>query len=328
MALFGLRFDLRNPSFAGVGAAERYREALDMAAWADRSGFSLCVLSEHHGSDDGYCPSPIVMASAIAARTVSMRLQLAALVASFHDPLRLAEDLAVLDLVSGGRLDVVVTNGYVDSEFTMFDRALSSRVARTEEVVSVLRAAWSGKPFTYRGRTVCVTPSPCQDGGPSLQLGGSTPAAARRAARLGLRFFPSSGDVWPAYRSAVLELGGDDPGPYLGGDTSFFHLASDVDAGWDAIAPYAMHEVNAYGAWQEAAGVDGRDVGGYSTVSSPDELRATGQYRVVTPDELAKELRDGGPYAFALFHPMMGGIPPELAWSSLHLFEREVLPQL
>lgn len=328
MALYGLRFDLRNPSFAGVDAAERYREALEMAAWADRLGFVMCVLSEHHGSDDGYCPSPVVMASAIAARTTAMRIQLAALVASFHDPLRLAEDLAVLDLVSGGRLDVVVTNGYVDSEFAMFDRPLSERVARTEEAVAVLRAAWSGKPFAYRGRTVRVTPAPCQDGGPPLQLGGSTAAAARRAARLGLRFFPSSGDVWPAYRSAVVDLGGDDPGPYLGGDTSFFHLAEDVDAGWDAIAPYAMHEVNAYGAWQEAAGVDGRDVGGYSTAASADALRATGQYRVLTPDALAKELRDGGPFAFALFHPMMGGIPPALAWSSLDLFEREVLPQL
>jgi alkanesulfonate monooxygenase SsuD/methylene tetrahydromethanopterin reductase-like flavin-dependent oxidoreductase (luciferase family) len=326
MAYFGLRFDLRNPSFAGVGGVERYREALDMAAWADRLGFVTCVLSEHHGSDDGYCPSPITMAAAVAARTQSMRIQLAAIVASFHDPLRLAEDLAVADLISGGRLDVVVTNGYVAGEFAMFDRPLSERPARTTETVEVLRAAWSGEPFDYRGRTVCVTPAPAQPGGPSLTLGGSTPAAARRAARLGLKFMPSSPEVWQPYRDAVIELGGDDPGPHLGGDTSFFHLAADVEAGWEAIAPHALHEVNAYGAWQAEAGVEG--VGGYSRVTDADALRATGQYRVMTPGELVAELRAAGPYAFAMFHPMMGGIPPELAWSSLHLFEREVLPQL
>lgn len=326
MPFFGLRFDLRNPAFAGVDAVDRYRAALEMATWADGLGFALCVLSEHHGSDDGYCPSPVTMASAIAARTSSMRIQLAALVASFHDPVRLAEDLAVLDLVSGGRVDVVVTNGYVASEFAMFDRPLSERVARTTETVEVLQQAWSGAPFTHRGRTVRVTPTPAQPGGPPLALGGSTPAAARRAARLGLRFMPSSPEVWAPFREEVLARGGDDPGPYLGGDTSFFHLATDAEAGWSAIAPFALHEVNAYGEWQAAAGVEG--VGGYTRVRDADALRGTGQYRVLTPDDLVASLNDGGPFAFAMFHPMMGGIPPELAWSSLRLFEHEVLPRV
>jgi alkanesulfonate monooxygenase SsuD/methylene tetrahydromethanopterin reductase-like flavin-dependent oxidoreductase (luciferase family) len=326
MPFFGLRFDLRNPSFAGVSGGARYRAALDMAEWADRLGFVFCVLSEHHGSDDGYCPSPITMAAGVAARTQTMRLNLMALVASFHDPLRLAEDLAVLDLVSGGRLDVVVTNGYVADEFAMFDCPLSERARRTTETVEVLRSAWTGEPFTYRGRTVRVTPMPAQAGGPSLSLGGSTPAAARRAARLGLAFMPSSPEVWQPYREAVMERGGDDPGPYFGGDTSFFHLASDVEAGWAAIAPFALYEANAYGAWQAAAGVEG--VGGYTRVTDADALRATGQYRVLTPDDLVGELKDAGPFGYALFHPMMGGIPPDLAWSSLHLFEHEVLPRL
>lgn len=326
MVMFAMRFDFRNPPIAETSMADRYAAALDMAEWADGLGCVGLTVSEHHGSDDGYCPSPVTMASAIAARTSSMRIQLAALVASFHDPIRLAEDLAVLDLVSGGRLDVVVANGYVASEFAMFDRPLSERVARTTETVEVLRQAWSGAPFTHRGRPVRVTPTPAQPGGPPLTLGGSSPAAARRAARLGLGFLPSSPDVWQPYRDEVLARGGADPGPYLGGDTSFFHLATDVEAGWSAIAPFALHEMNAYGEWQAAAGVEG--VGGYTRVRDADALRATGQYRVLTPDDLVASLNDGGPFAFAMFHPMMGGIPPELAWSSLRLFEHEVLPRV
>src|SRR5579864_9052810 len=195
MALFGIRFDLRNPAFAGVPDVERYAAAIDMCEWADRLGFVSCILSEHHGADDGYLPSPLPLAAAIASRTRTIRINVAALVASFHDPLRLAEDIAIVDLISKGRVDIVVTNGYVASEFAMFDRPLSGRVARTTEVVRTLRDAWTGEPFEFRGRTVRITPRPAQSGGPPIAMGGSTEAAARRAARLGDGFLPSSPDL-------------------------------------------------------------------------------------------------------------------------------------
>ena len=150
---------------------DRYVAAVEMCEWADRLGFVVCVLSEHHGAEDGYLPSPLPLAAAIAARTQTMRVQIAALVASFHDPLRLAEDIAVVDLISKGRVDIVVTNGYVASEFAMFDRALGGRVARTTEVVRTLRDAWTGEPFEFHGRTVRVTPRPAQPGGPPIARG-------------------------------------------------------------------------------------------------------------------------------------------------------------
>lgn len=90
MSFFGLRFDFRNPLIAGTTMAERYRAALDMAAWADLLGFVVVVISEHHSSSDGYLPSPLPMAAAIASRTEHIRIQVAAMIASFHDPLRLA----------------------------------------------------------------------------------------------------------------------------------------------------------------------------------------------------------------------------------------------
>jgi alkanesulfonate monooxygenase SsuD/methylene tetrahydromethanopterin reductase-like flavin-dependent oxidoreductase (luciferase family) len=326
MAMFGLRFDFRNPSFAGTTMAARYRAALDMAEWADRLGAVALILSEHHGSDDGYLPSPLPLAAAVAARTANIRINLAALVASFHDPLRLAEDIAVVDLISEGRLDVTITNGYVSDEFTMFGQPIGGRAQRTTELVSVLRQAWTGEPFTYRGRTVTVSPRPFQDGGPKISLGGSTEPAARRAARIGDGFMPSTPAVWEFYRDEVIRLGRPDPGPHPGGSTDFVHLATDPDEGWERIAPHALHEVNAYGDWMATAGLG--DSGGYVGVADAEALRATGQYRVLTPDQMVSELSEQGPFAFVAFHPLMGGIPPELAWDSLHLFEHEVLPRL
>jgi alkanesulfonate monooxygenase SsuD/methylene tetrahydromethanopterin reductase-like flavin-dependent oxidoreductase (luciferase family) len=321
-----MRFDLRNPAFAGVSIADRYAAALDMTEYADRNGFLMVILSEHHGSPDGYLPSALPFAAAVAARTKNLRILVAALVASFHDPLKVAEDAAVIDAISGGRLDLVVTNGYVLHEFDMWDVALNKRAARTTELLQTLQKAFTGEPFEYRGRTVQVTPAPVQPGGPPLQLGGSSEPAARRAARLNTGFMPAGEEIWEHYRAAVIEFGRDDPGPYLGGDTSFFHVTEDVDRGWELIGPHALHEANSYGKWMVEAGIGGE--GGYTPFESLDELRATGQYRVITPQELIEELKAGGPFATAILHPMMGGIPPEVAWESLRLIESVVIPAL
>lgn len=324
MAVLGIRFDLRNPPIAGTEMADRFAAALDMAAWADQHGFALVTLSEHHGSPDGYLPSALTMAAAVAARTRTISIQVAAMVAAFHDPIRLAEDAAVVDLLSRGRLELVIANGYVPEEFEMFGVPRRERAERTSEMVQVLKAAWTGERFTFRGRQVRVTPRPFRERGPKLALGGSSEAAARRAARLGVSFRPSTASVWEAYRVERRELSGSDPGPYRGGDTTFTFLAHDVDAGWDAIAPYALHEASAYGAWAAAGGVET----GYAAATSVDDLRARGQHRVVTPDALVAELTEQGPLAAALLHPMMGGIPPDLAWENLRLLEHEVLPHL
>jgi hypothetical protein len=135
---------------------------------------------------------------------------------------------------------------------------------------------------------------------------------------------PSTGSSWPAFRAECLALGRADPGPFLGGDSSVTIVAADPEEMWAAIAPHALHDANAYGAWAAASGTDT----GYSPISDIDELRASGQYRVRTPDELVGELTAAGPFGFALLHPMLGGIPPELAWESLRLVEHDVLPRL
>jgi len=316
--LFMLRFDLRNPAFAGVAMSERVQAAIEMCEWADQRGGIYASLSEHHGVEDGYLPSPLTMAAAIAARTSTMRIGINALVAPFYDPIRLAEDAAVVDLISGGRLDLTIAGGYVADEFAMFDVPMAERPARVREAVATLRAAWTGEPFEYRGRTVRVRPTPAQPGGPKIILGGTSEAAARRAARIADGFIPSETTCWEFYRDECLQLGKPDPGPGMTIDAAVVVLAEDPEAAWPELGPYFLHEVNTYGALQAGAGVKAV----YEPVTGIDELRAGSQYRILTPDEYAAEI---GELGFAGLHPMVGGIPPKLAWEHLHLFAETFL---
>jgi alkanesulfonate monooxygenase SsuD/methylene tetrahydromethanopterin reductase-like flavin-dependent oxidoreductase (luciferase family) len=318
---FGLRFDFRNPALAGTSMADRYAAALDMAQWADELGCLTIMVSEHHGSDDGYLPSPLTMIAAMAARTTTVRFSVAALIAPLHDPLRLAEDMLVLDNLSRGRVDLIIAGGYALHELEMFDVPGNQRGQRVVEAIETIRAAFRGDPFVHRGRTVHLTPASFREGGPTLIMGGSSEPAARRAARIADGFVPSTGDVWEFYRDEVQKLGRPDPGPSLVTSTTTVALAADVEQGWRDLGPYFLHETNAYTAWNDAAGM----VSPYTACSDLAELRASGQYSVLTPEAFIVE-QEAAPFPFAILHPMCGGIPPALAWEGLRLFEHEVLP--
>ena len=249
MALLNIRYDFRCPDICPVPVEELYHAAIEQAVWAEDLGFVSVTLSEHHGSDDGYLPSLVALASAIAARTENIHIMLAALIAPMHDPLRIAEDLAVLDRISKGRISVTVAGGYVPSEFEMFGYTTSDRVRLTVEMVETLKAAWTGEPFEFRGRTVRVTPTPYQNPRPAIWLGGSGEKAARRAARIADGFLPTMPEFWDFYRDEVIQLGRDDPGPATSGGVGYLHITHDPDATWAKVAPHALHEMNAYGQW-------------------------------------------------------------------------------
>jgi alkanesulfonate monooxygenase SsuD/methylene tetrahydromethanopterin reductase-like flavin-dependent oxidoreductase (luciferase family) len=316
-----LRYDLRAPAF-GPPAEALYRAALEQCTWAEQNGFHMVNLTEHHGADDGYCPSPLVMAAAVTGRTSSLRVLVAALILPLYDPIRLAEDLAVLDLASGGRVDLVIGAGYRPEELAMFGHQMGDRIALVEEGVAALRAAWSGEEFEYRGRRLRVTPRPLRPRGPVLLMGGATKAAARRAARLGDGFIPVDPSLWPEYEAACRELGRDPGPPPPASGPLFVHVADDPDAAWAKIAPHALHETNSYGAWLAEAD---EGVARYAPTDDADSLRVGGAYAVLTPDECVAMARSTG--ALGL-HPLMGGLPPELAWESLELVADKVLPHL
>jgi alkanesulfonate monooxygenase SsuD/methylene tetrahydromethanopterin reductase-like flavin-dependent oxidoreductase (luciferase family) len=314
-----LSFDMRAPAF-GTSADRLYAAALEQSAWADAAGFDCISVMEHHGADDGYLPSPMVMASAIAARTSSATVRLSALILPLHDFLRAAEDLAVLDLVSGGRLVVIIGAGYRDVESEMFDVDPRRRAALVEEGVDVLTKAWSGEPFDFRGRTVRVTPRPFQRPRPTLFLGGSSPAAARRAARIADGFRPAKPELMDVYLAELAALGKEPPPGLERRSPPFVHVSNDPDRDWSRIAPHALHEMNSYAAWSA-----GKSIARFAHADDPDELRRSGAYRVLTPDECVEWIQDSR--AINL-RPLMGGMDPELGWEGLELFASEVLPRV
>ena len=228
-----LRFDMRAPSEGPADIRELYGAALEMSVWGEEHGALSVVLSEHHASPDGYLPSPLLLAAAVAARTSTVPITVAALLVPLHDPVRLAEDMAVLDVMSRGRVAYVAGLGYRAEEYAMFGRSLAERGRRMDECLTVLQRAWSGEEFVYDGRTVRVTPQPTNPGGPLLFYGGGSTAAARRAARFGLGFFAQAwaADLEDTYRDECARLGKDAgmcivPAP---GTATTIFVAEDVD---------------------------------------------------------------------------------------------------
>lgn len=321
---FSIRFDLRRPEFATASSAELAAAALDMSAWADRNGFLAVILSEHHGSPDGYMPSPMVMAGAVAARTERIGISLAAMIAPLHDPIRLAEDIAMIDVISGGRVMPIVAAGYVETEFAAFGRTLRDRGPVMDEICGFLDQAWRGESFEWQGRTVRVTPRPVQQPRPPILMGGSTRVAARRAAKHADWFVPSTPECFEMYREELRKLGKPDPGPQAPSLPMFVHVAEEPEAAWERIASHALHETNAYGKWMAEAGLGGP----YEVFEDAAELRRSEKYLVLTPDEMIERCRALGAAGNVTIHPLMGGLDPELGWENLHLLEQRVLPAL
>ncbi len=323
--MFTLRFDLRlGPSESGDPSGI-YSAALEMASWGEKHNAAAALVSEHHGSPDGYLSAPIVMASALAARTRTLPIQIAALILPLHDPIELAEQMAVLDIVSQGRVSYVLAVGYRPEEYAMRGRNFSKRGLRMDLCLEALQRALRGEVFTFEGRPVHVTPRPLQPNGPLLFLGGGSRAAVRRAARFGLGMITQGGEasLETQYREACA-ASGTQPGlfihPPAGSATSAF-VAEDPDRAWHEIGPYLLHDATAYAAWMGEAAAASK-----SSAKSIEELRdENGAYRIFTPDEAVEQIRTRG---MLLLQPMCGGIPPDLAWPYLELVASKVLPAL
>ncbi|MBV9095013.1 MAG: LLM class flavin-dependent oxidoreductase [Streptosporangiaceae bacterium] len=331
MTSLGIWYDFRNPRRWRVPWPQLYRETLDQAAYAEDLGFGSIWLSEHHFSEEGYLPSLMAVLGTLAARTSRVRLGTAVLLAPLHHPLRLAEDLAVVDQLSGGRLNVGLAPGYKPDEFAVLGVPKSQRGARTDETIEILQLAWRAEPFSYAGRHfrfdgVVVAPAPAQPGGPPIWVGGNSLAAAHRAARYGTCFMPDSGagpDLYHAYRAGLARESGP---PRVSTNRVLFAAAS-REAAWETCGEHLLYQFNAYRQWFSAAGDD--DAHGAEltdpAVLSPDH------YFVGTPDDIlaaihASQQRLG--YEELIFWARPPGLPIEQCNASLELIAKHVLPAL
>ncbi len=192
---FGVLFMPADPP-AAAAIGQRWDEILESAEVAEQCGFDGIFLPEHHFMASGFCSSPLVALMAIAGRTRTLRLGTAILVLPCYHPLKLAEDAAHVDLLSGGRLILGVGMGALDQEAATFGVPRDELVSRHEENFEVLRRAWTEEQFSYAGKpwqfsNLRVTPKPKQKPHPPLWMGGMSAAGARRAGRLGVPWMTS-----------------------------------------------------------------------------------------------------------------------------------------
>lgn len=312
--MFTLRFDMRAPGW-GAPPTDLYAAAIDMCAWAETRGAVMSVLSEHHGADDGHLPAPLLLASAIAARTRTLAILLAAVPIPLWDPVRLAEEMTVLDLISRGRVSYEFGIGHRDEEYDHFGADMATRGRKADEILAVLGPLVRGEAVEYQGRTVRVTPACASPNGPMMLIAGGTEAAARRAGRLGLGFVsqtesPTLKDFYEAQCRAHGHEQGIVQFPVPGHPTTVF-VADDVDRAWDALGPHLVHDAVMAASYRP----DDDSVASITRADSVDALRDEGgPYRIFTPDEATEYVRGGRPLPL---HPLCGGIAPDVAWPYL-----------
>ena len=318
-----LAFDMRAPDL-GADPTSLYAAALDQCSWADKLGFTDVQLMEHHASTDGYLPSPIVLGSAVAGATSQLAIRLCLVLLPLYDPLRVAEDLAVLDLISGGRLRLTVGLGYRQEEYEQFGVDMRRRPSMMEEAVETLKLAWTGEPFDFRGRRVRILPRPAQRPRPQITMGGASPASARRAARIADAYYPVVPRLYEIYQDELVALGKNPPAveekAVTTSDDVYVFVAEDPEREWALIAPHAAHDTREYASW-----IGGRRGGSFSVVDDTEKLRTEGNYRVWTPSECIDHAREHGA---VVFKPLVGGLDPAVGWRSLQLFADKVLPHL
>jgi len=174
---------------AGKNMAHVIDEMVAEAQAAETTGWDGCFITEHHQQEDGYLPNPLLMAGLIGMKTRHMKVGSCVLLLPLYHPVRVAEDCAVLDQATKGRLILSVGVGYQKHDFDAFEVPIESRVRRTEEALEILRQSWKGVRFSFSGtyfqlKDTLVTPPPFRPFGPPVWVASWTPPGLRRAARI------------------------------------------------------------------------------------------------------------------------------------------------
>lgn len=329
---FGLWYDFRNPPQWPQSSERLYAQTLDQIAWGESLGFDDVWLSEHHFIEDGYLPSILPMAAAIAARTKRIRIASGVLLMPFHNPVRLAEDIAVVDLISGGRLELGVGVGFKHEEFEGFGVPFRERGARTNQSLQIIRRLLGGETVTFKSeffdfKNIMVMPQPVQKPNPPIWLGGFTPAALRRAARYGDGFTVpgATRDVYDQYVGELRKLNRPTDNIRFASAVWCLIVSNDPEKTFAEAADHLIYQANNYSAWLSAAGLSPLS----DFLRNREQLRQSGLLQVVDPDAAIKIIRDlvsNVPITHFYSWSLPPGLPPQWAQTHMELFASKVLP--
>jgi alkanesulfonate monooxygenase SsuD/methylene tetrahydromethanopterin reductase-like flavin-dependent oxidoreductase (luciferase family) len=327
---FGLWYDFRQrPPLEDY--ARFYAECLEEIEEGERLGFAGVWLSEHHFVDDGYLPSPLVVAAAIAARTERIRIGTNVLLLPMHHPLRVAEDAAVADLVSGGRFVLGVGQGYVQHEFETLGFDRRKRPSLFEEGVEVIRRAWREGRTGYEGKRwrfedLPFEPRPRTP--PQIYIGAFADPAIDRAARLADGFLASAGGgafgrTYQKVREALKRHGREgEHFPFIASGVAY--VSEDSDRAREEIGPAIAYQRSRYAEW-------GTDAGKLKPGPIKAEDLPWERYFVGDPDEVAEGLiglHEQAPYDHYCFWGRLPGITHDQALENMRLFASEVAPRV
>ncbi len=318
----GLYFDLRNPAPWARPWPEVYGRALDLVVEAERLGAGSVWFSEHHLFADGYLPQPLTFAAAAAARTSRVRIGTAVLVAALRPAVVVAEEAAVIDQLSGGRLELGIGAGYSVPEYELYNTDITKRYGLTDAAVAEIRRLLDGG---------IVTPPAAQNPFP-IWLGYQGPQGAKRAGRLGVGLLSLDRALLDPYLEGLVE-GGHDPATARTGGMLDIIVADDPEAAFERILPHYAHQLNSYRA--AAVAGTGRDAPKEITV---DKLRSgaaqKGQIpglRVLTPTDAVAAIRDateGAPVEHVYLWASVAGMPDDLVERHVELTCTQVAPNL
>ncbi|MFF9453336.1 LLM class flavin-dependent oxidoreductase [Streptomyces flaveolus] len=317
----GLLFDLRNPDQWHRPRAAHYAQTLELCEEADRRGVGGLWFTEHHLFEDGYLPQPLTFAAAVAARTRNARIGTSVVLPALHHPVDLAEQAALVDLISGGRLELGLGAGYRRPEYDLFGAPFGRRFRHTEQNIAEILRLWRDKE---------ITPAPLQDP-PPVWGGFYGPRGARIAGRLGLGLLHISRTGYEHYLKGLAE-GGHAPDTARVGDLLPIILSRDPEAAWQRIGPHLLHQVNSYrqGALQ-GTGQDGPPPLTLEDLRDPDAEDTRGLLDILTPEDAAARIRGltaGLPVRHLIFWASIAGMPDDLVTENVELITEQLPPLL
>jgi len=314
---------------------------LEEISVADEMGFDSVWLTEHHFLADGYCPSLLVTAAAIAVRTKKIRIGTGVLLLPLHNPVKVAEDTAVVDVISGGRLILGLGLGYRQEEFNGFGVSLKARKGRMEEGIEILQKSWADGAFSLDGRyfrikNLNVTPKPIQKPIP-IWIGAYQEPAIRRVARIGVPLYLASVGTIPflqkeigQFHNALREFGRDPKEIEQPLVRDVYVTEKGKEKGWEEIKEHVTYIYKGYAEWGSMVDRDGNLLTDPNDPVLEDIAKEQGIFG--TPEECIEAIEKFQQALPTLNHLIcrfeFPGLNHKRSMRSMELFAKKVMPHI